>query len=292
MTSEASHSATSSPASADGATHSDSPAGPMTDLFGQALAPASPSAQRASSVAATMSATYGLRSSTSSASAALEQSLASRLPELLGTPGGITWQQTWKAKATPQRRRILAHTASGLRTSDSGCTGWPTPLSADGRGSAGVGKRELPNVATWATPTRSDHQGAATPEAVKQWESRGHNLPEQAQMAGWATPQSRDHKGAMNPGNELTHNTRPLNEQARLAVPGPTSNGSSAATGKPGQLNPAFSLWLMGYEMVAWLLAAPSSNPSPRSKRPTASTASAPSEAPETPSSRTSRRRS
>lgn len=266
MTSEASHSATSSPASADGATHSGSPAGPMTDLFGQALAPASHSAPRASSVAATMSATYGLRSSTSSASAALEQSLASRLPELLGMPGGITWQQTSKAKATPQRRRILAHTASGLRTSDSGCTGWPTPLSADGRGSAGVGKRELPNVATWATPTRSDHQGAATPEAVKQWESRGHNLPEQAQMAGWATPQSRDHKGAMNPGNELTHNTRPLNEQARLAVPGPTSNGSSAATGKPGQLNPAFSRWLMGYP-AEWDACAPTVTPSSRTSR-------------------------
>jgi hypothetical protein len=56
---------------------------PTTDLFGQALAPASPSAPPASSVAATMSATYGLRSSASSASVALSASLASRLPALL-----------------------------------------------------------------------------------------------------------------------------------------------------------------------------------------------------------------
>jgi hypothetical protein len=76
----------------------------MTDLFGQALAPASHSAPRASSVAATMSATYGLRSSTSSESAALQRSLASRLPELLGLRGGTMWQQTWKAIHTPQRR--------------------------------------------------------------------------------------------------------------------------------------------------------------------------------------------
>jgi hypothetical protein len=31
----------------------------------------------------------------------------------------------------------------------------------------------------WATPTNCDHKGATTPEACKQWESRGQNLPEQ-----------------------------------------------------------------------------------------------------------------
>jgi hypothetical protein len=105
-------------------------------------------------------------------------------------------------------------------------------------------------AATWATPTRSDHQGAASPEAVKEWSSRGHNLPEQAQMSCWATPQARDHKGAMNPGNELTHNTRPLNEQVRLSVfteRGEASNGSLAPTERPGQLSALFSAWLMGY---------------------------------------------
>jgi hypothetical protein len=77
-------------------------------------------------------------------------------------------------------------------------------------------------------------------------------------MSCWATPQARDHKGAMNPGNELTHNTRPLNEQVRLSVfteRGEASNGSVAPTGKPGQLNPAFSRWLMGYRKV-WCEAA------------------------------------
>lgn len=34
---------------------------------------------------------------------------------------------------------------------------------------------------------------------------------------GWPTPQARDHKGANLPGNELTHNARPLNEIVRLA---------------------------------------------------------------------------
>lgn len=267
-----------------------------------------------------MSATYGLRSSTSSASAALQQSLASKLPELLATHGGTMWQQTWRARHTPLRRLISAHTASARSISDSGSTGWPTPnagpqndgdttwqarrealkakhgngngfgmnlgqaatlatwptpQSRDGAHSrSGMPERtggqrknldDYVTLAAWATPTRSDHQGAASPEAVKDWASRGHNLPEQAQMAGWQTPQSRDHKGANLPGNELTHNARPLNEQARLIL-GPTSNGSSAATAKLGQLNGAFSLWLMGYPEVEWLLAAPS--PQPRARKP------------------------
>ena len=104
----------------------------MTDLFGQEVAPASRLAPRASSVAATMSATYGLRSSTSSASAALQRSLANKLPALLDSRGSITFALTWKAQATPLRRLICALQARGHSTSDSGSTGWPTARSADG----------------------------------------------------------------------------------------------------------------------------------------------------------------
>jgi hypothetical protein len=42
----------------------------------------------------------------------------------------------------------------------------------------------------------------------------------------------------------MERNSRPLNEQV---VSGLTSNGSPAGTEKPGQLNPAFSLWLQGF---------------------------------------------
>lgn len=41
---------------------------------------------------------------------------------------------------------------------------------------------------------------------------------------GWPTPQARDYKGANSSGNELDHNSRPLNEVARLAGwPTPTT---------------------------------------------------------------------
>lgn len=301
-----------------------------------------------------MSATYGLRSSGSSASAALQQSLASRLPARLGSRGSTMFAQTWKAQATPLRRRISAHTASAHRTSGSGSTGWPTPNAGPqndsdstwqerrealkqkhGNGNGfGLNLGQAVTLAPWPTTTRQDaassgsaaystasgrHSGTTLTDAARMaswptckstdgdkgggWSKNGQDLVTTALLASpWATPQARDHKGANNPGNELTHNARPLNEQVRLAAwarkaltLGETSNGSPAATAKPGQLNPAFSLcFLMGYP-VAWLLAAPSDKAQPRFPKKSArtgSTASASCVEQATPSSRKSQRRS
>jgi hypothetical protein len=124
-------SATSSPASEDGVTPSDLQDGPMTDLFGQALVPANPSRSQGGSVAQQMSATYGLRSAVSSASAALQHSWASKLQERLDTRGGTMFTLTWKAQATPLRRQICRLAASAPRTGDSGCGGWATPTTRD-----------------------------------------------------------------------------------------------------------------------------------------------------------------
>ena len=279
MTFDTTTSATSSPGSEDGATLCDLLGDPITGPAGQALAPASRSAQRASSVAARMSATYGLRSSASSASVALELQLASKLPALLDSLGTTMWQATWKASATPQQRRILAHTASGLRTEGSGCTGWRTPTNGNGdrggqhpeaRAGHNLNLQDKVMLAPWPTAQARDHFPAHSADYVAAKKSQGHGMADlddvatrarwptttkqdatgSARMVGWATPTTRDWKdGATNLENT------PVNALLGRQVLGATSNGSLAATAKSGQLNPAFSRWLQGYPK-AWCEAA------------------------------------
>lgn len=119
--------AISSPASADGRSPSELPAGQTTDLFGRAPVPASPSAPPENRAAPLMQGIFGLSGWGSSASVALTQSLVNRLRQRLGSGGSTVYSQTWKMKITPAGRRYWAHTASGHRTSASDSGGLPTP---------------------------------------------------------------------------------------------------------------------------------------------------------------------
>jgi hypothetical protein len=88
----------------------------------------------------------------------------------------------------------------------------------------------------WSTPTNCDYKGATTPEACKQWESRGQNLPEMV-VGNWATPQAKDHKSGHRDPTIVQYKQLNVEVEAR-------------ATGK---LNPRWVETLMGLP-IGWTM--------------------------------------
>ena len=131
--------ATSSPAGDSGASLSDKPDGPMTGPSGPEAAPAQVSQQQEKARGLQTLVTSGRIGCGSSASAALQSSLANRLVQRLDMAGSTLFRMTWKRKLTPLGRPYLERAASALRTSGSGFGSWPTPqaLGDTTRGGAG-----------------------------------------------------------------------------------------------------------------------------------------------------------
>ena len=133
-------SATSSPASESGAWRCGAPAGPTTDLFGPVPALANLSARQARELGLMTSGTFGRTSTGSSRSAALQQSLESRLRVATQTLGSTLYRMTWKAWDTGSGRSRSRLRASVLRTSETGSTGWPTPGAGDAKQSSNTAR--------------------------------------------------------------------------------------------------------------------------------------------------------
>ena len=199
--------------------------GQMIDLFGQAVPHASHSAQQVNKRAKMMSATCSPHGSASSASAALQQSLESRLQQLLPTGGLTMFIKGWKQKATPLGRRYCQLAVLGRPTAETACGLWPTPQARD-------------------------HMPAHTPEYVAAKKALGHgmaNLNDVVAAALWATPRSCEYKGA---GPKVMRNDGKLrNDTLMFQVErfGPERIGPNAQTGNIGSLHPAFPCWLMGF---------------------------------------------
>ena len=162
----ASRNVISSPASGSGVTPCASLAGPMTDLFGQAVAPA-PVSQRPDKGKALMTlVTSGLLGRDSSASASLQRCLENRLMTRLATGGSTLFKLTWRGKTTPLGRRYLEHAVSVPRRSAQDCTSWPRPQVHDDklRGNTEAENHSFPhdlsnaaNLASWPRPSANEY---------------------------------------------------------------------------------------------------------------------------------------
>jgi hypothetical protein len=197
-------SATSLPEEDSGPSLSDKPDGPTGDLAGPEVAHVHPSLKRAKARGLMMIVTSGLSGIPSSASAALQSSLESRLMQQLDSAGSTLFAETWKRKATPLRRRYWEHTASEPRTGDSAFTSLPTPQAADMTG-GGQAKLALRN---------KRENGVA----------QSANLNDYAMLASVSTPTERDHSRGGQPSRPWDTGV-PLTQQVALAaVPTPCAN--------------------------------------------------------------------
>ena len=241
-------SATSSPESADGVSPFDWLGGPMTAPCGPAPALASLSARQAVEAGLMTKDTYGPPSDGSLTSAALQQSLASRLQARLGGNGSPEYKLTCKQWDMPPLAPIYALRASAHRTSGNGCGGWVTPSVRDWKDTPGM------------SMTGTNPDGSLR--------TRVDQLPRQAAIAGWPTPVSNpDNKtpeahlrmkqrmGERDGSGANRKSITDLQVLAKTFRPGGAPSGSTAPTEKRGALNPALARWLMGYP-VQWCVSA------------------------------------
>lgn len=186
-------SATSSPASLDGASRYASQVSPTTRVSGPDPVPASRSATPGAAPDSTTTATSGLPGSDSSANADPDSSLESRLRALLDSSGSTLFTLTWKVRATPSGRPICALRALALRTGGSGCSSWPTPVASRGDYSHRNGNPDertlklsgVAKLSAWPTPTVAD--GTAGRDTFHHGENNP-TLLGAARRAAWSTP--------------------------------------------------------------------------------------------------------
>lgn len=168
--------------------------------------------------------------------------------------GSTLFSLTWNDAVTPSGRRICARRASALRTSDSGCTSWPTPTVSRGDYSYANGDHETPTLklagaaktAVWPTPLASD--GTASRETF-------HHGPNNPMLLGAARTAAMVHPGGKGlevqrveharrerPAAERSGETEPLADSRRArARNGRATRGHDQEERDEGATDPARS---------------------------------------------------
>lgn len=196
MTLANSNAATSSPVLVDGSTHCSSQDGQTACQSGPAVVPVNRFRVPASSSARKMNGTSGRNSTVSSASAALQSSLASKLRTHLGVNGSTEYRLTWKNWVTQSGRQICALRASTPRTSGSESTGWltPTALSRANSNQPGTNRYcEQSKLVGWPTPTVVQGPNMSTNRGDGR-RARKTQQSVEGIMTGWPTPKANDMK--------------------------------------------------------------------------------------------------
>lgn len=222
---------------------------------GQEAVPASPLVAPAKDSGTPTSGTCGPLFTISLRSAALNESLGSRLQMRSARVGSMVYRQTWKRKVTPAGRSYWEHTARALTISESVFTGWPTPRANNGtgagtRGEGGENLQTAAHLAGWPTASARDYKDTpgmaetgVNPDGSTR--SRLDQLPRVAQLvAGWVSPTCTDASRGVKPPREWDTGI-PLTQQVSGLTP--TSSDAETANTAGFQLNPRFSLWLMGF---------------------------------------------
>lgn len=252
---------------------SDSQDGVMRDLFGQVVAPVKVfQSQEKKGVQVTPSVTSGQSGSGSSKSVALQQSLANRLRERLGSGGLMQSQQILSLKTTPSRRQFCQDLLSEPITNGNGSGSWPTPQTMDGARCNQIRSQEelkearknggcsnlRESVHTWPTPRTTDGEGGPRPlnEKGQRISKTNPNLTFGANLADMArlsttcpTPSARDYKSGYEGGRLRNGKVSTDTLDVATQLTGKQLSGSNVKTEKRVRyrLNPKFSLWLMGY---------------------------------------------
>ena len=265
MTFESFDSATSSPASADGATPHDSQDGQTIASCGPARPRANHSRSQAKAKPRLTIGTCGPTCFGSSVPDGPLSSWESRLRRRLARTGSTESLLTWKASATPAGRSLSRLVPSTRPTDGIDFGSWPTPTSRDWKDGSycpNVPVNGLLGRAVWPTPTAQEY-------GTNQGGSSGRTGPVRGSVstlvrASWATPTAVDGRRGLT--------TRP--QDTGLPLPqqlGAMLGGLLAQTEKPGALNPQFVCWLMGYatewENCAGMVTPSSRKPQPRSSK-------------------------